>query len=187
MIQKVVTLQAHTSAYVDTEEKMVFLTPLLSQGRVGGVVFVDYYHLTTINRPTMNANIDKVAETLARFLDHLATERNFRLSRVHVLCFSMGGRVLGTVNSHMNTKEKIGRITAMDPSTPWPGYHNRQAASQLLDDADATEVVVLRTSVVSHQLGSMARDFVFNGGVIQTGCYAWYLPQFSKYSHSVRS
>ncbi|XP_018024806.1 endothelial lipase-like isoform X2 [Hyalella azteca] len=151
---------------------------LLRRGRAGVVLLVDYYHLTTISRPAMNNNIDIVAKTLAEFFSHLANDRDFSLSRVHVLCFSMAGRVMGSMPQHLSTPQKIGRITAMDPSTPWPGYHRHLGPDELLDDGDADEVVVLRSSVVSSSLPPLARDFVINGGLLQEGCYGWHWPQF---------
>lgn len=48
-----------------------------------------------------------------------------------------------------------------------------------LDDSDAETVVYVKTSKIGVLL-SGARELVFNGGLLQPGCWAWYKPKFGE-------
>lgn len=136
------------------------------------VILVDYWDLVTISRPYMMANVRKIADVTAHLIDLLVQERGIQLERIHMLGFSLGGRICGLVGDRVKSG-LIGRITGIDASYPWlpPKTNN-----EFLDAGDAALVVNLRTSVIGSHSPPGHIDFIVNGGLAQPGCSKWYFP-----------
>uniref|UniRef100_A0A0P4WQ67 Lipase domain-containing protein n=1 Tax=Scylla olivacea TaxID=85551 RepID=A0A0P4WQ67_SCYOL len=137
------------------------------------VILVDYWDLVTISRPYMMANTRQIANTTAQFIDLLVEERGVRLSKIHVIGFSLGGRISGLVGDRVKSGT-LGRITGLDASYPWLPPKTKD---EFLDASDAALVVTLRTSTIGSYSPPGHIDFHANGGHIQPGCSTWYLPK----------
>ncbi|KAK4299166.1 hypothetical protein Pmani_028543 [Petrolisthes manimaculis] len=143
---------------------------LLSRDPSSVVMLVDYYDLTTISRPYMMENARNIAQSTAHLLDLLVKNQGIKLSNIHIMGFSLGGRISGLVGARVKTG-KIGRITGIDASYPWlPPVTNEE----YLDAEDATLVVNLRTSLIGSRSPPAHVDFYANGGTVQPGCQKWY-------------
>lgn len=137
------------------------------------VILVDYWDLVTISRPYMMANTRHIANTTAQFIDLLVEERGVRLDKIHVIGFSLGGRISGLVGDRVKSGP-LGRITGLDASYPWLPPKTKD---EFLDASDAALVVTLRTSTIGSYSPPGHIDFHANGGHIQPGCSTWYLPK----------
>ncbi|KAG0716669.1 Lipoprotein lipase [Chionoecetes opilio] len=148
------------------------MTALLVAEPGSVVILVDYWDLVTISRPFMMANARLIADTTATLIDLMVQERRVSLSKVHVVGFSLGGRISGLVGARV-TSGPLGRITGLDASYPWlpPRTHE-----EYLDAGDAALVVTLRTSPLGQHSPPGHIDFHANGGHLQPGCSTWYTP-----------
>ncbi|XP_045138512.1 endothelial lipase-like isoform X1 [Portunus trituberculatus] len=150
------------------------LTDVLLVAEPGSlVILVDYWDLVTISRPYMMANTRQIANTTAQFIDLLVEERGVRLGKIHVIGFSLGGRISGLVGDRVKSGS-LGRITGLDASYPWLPPKTKD---EFLDASDAALVVTLRTSTIGSYSPPGHIDFHANGGHIQPGCSTWYLPK----------
>lgn len=146
---------------------------LLAHDSKSVVILVDYWDLTTISRPYMMGNVRHIAGITAHLIDLLVEEKGVRLANVHVIGFSLGGRISGLVGERIQTGT-LGRITGIDASYPWlPPRTN----SEFLDAGDADLVVNIRTSPVGSHSPPGHIDFYANGGLSQPGCQRWYFPE----------
>lgn len=137
------------------------------------VILVDYWDLVTISRPYMMINARRIADTTAHFIDLLVKERGVSLSKIHLMGFSLGGRISGLVGNRVKSGP-LGRITGMDASYPWQPPKTNE---EFLDASDAALVVTLRTSTIGSYSPPGHIDFHANGGHVQPGCTSWYLPR----------
>jgi len=108
----------------------------------------------------------------ALVMDHMVEKMNVRYEQIWCVGFSLGAHHCG--HAGMNTKEKIGRITGLDPAGPL--FTKRDKLVRLNPDA-AVYVDVIHTdgTAIFLALGLMDRvghaDFYPNGGQKQPGCY----------------
>ncbi|XP_063604446.1 hepatic triacylglycerol lipase-like [Penaeus indicus] len=140
------------------------------------VILVDYWDLTTLSRPYMAENVRLVANQTAALLDLLTEEKGIRLSEVHLIGFSLGGRISGIIGDRVKSG-KIGRITGLDASYPWA---QSPSSSEFLDASDAKLVVNMRTSPVGSRSPPGHIDFYPHDGLLQPGCDKWYFPNAIK-------
>ncbi|XP_042878967.1 lipoprotein lipase-like [Penaeus japonicus] len=140
------------------------------------VILVDYWDLTTLSRPYMAENVRLIANQTAALLDLLTQEKELRLSKVHLIGFSLGGRISGIIGDRVKAG-KIGRITGLDASYPWA---KSPSSAEFLDASDAELVVNMRTSPVGSQSPPGHIDFYGNDGLLQPGCDKWYFPNAIK-------
>ncbi|XP_037786437.1 uncharacterized protein LOC119582293 [Penaeus monodon] len=99
-----------------------------------------------------------------------------RLSEVHLIGFSLGGRISGIIGGRVKSG-KIGRITGLDASYPWA---QSPSSSEFLDASDAKLVVNMRTSPVGSRSPPGHIDFYAHDGLLQPGCDKWYFPNAIK-------
>ncbi|XP_042217719.1 lipase member H-like isoform X3 [Homarus americanus] len=149
---------------------------LLSHDLKSVVILVDYWDLVTISRPYMMINVRHIADITARMIDMLAEEKSVELTNIHIMGFSLGGRISGLIGDRIQTGT-IGRMTGMDASYPWlPPRINEE----FLDAGDAILVVNIRTSSIGSHSPPGHIDFYANGGLSQPGCQNWYFPDTAK-------
>ncbi|KAJ8347862.1 hypothetical protein SKAU_G00264510 [Synaphobranchus kaupii] len=91
------------------------------------------------------------------------------LTSIHMIGISLGAHISGFVGANFKGRERIGRITALDPAGP---QFTGTAPDHRLDATDALFVDVLHTDMDAlgfrEPLGHI--DFYANGGADQPGC-----------------
>ncbi|XP_045622276.2 lipase member H [Procambarus clarkii] len=145
---------------------------LLAHDTKSVVILVDYWDLLTISRPYMMINVRNIANITASMIDLLVVEKGVKLTNIHVMGFSLGGRIGGLVGDRIQTGT-IGRITGIDASYPWLPPKTKD---EFLDAGDASLVVNIRTSFIGSYSPPGHIDFYANGGLSQPGCDDWFLP-----------
>lgn len=140
------------------------------------IILVDYWDLTTLSRPYMAENVRHIANQTAALLDLLNEQKGISLSEVHLIGFSLGGRISGIIGDLVKAG-KIGRITGLDASYPWA---QSPSSSEFLDASDAKLVINMRTSPVGSRSPPGHIDFFANDGLLQPGCDKWYFPNAIK-------
>uniref|UniRef100_A0A224YPF2 Pancreatic lipase-related protein 1 n=1 Tax=Rhipicephalus zambeziensis TaxID=60191 RepID=A0A224YPF2_9ACAR len=122
------------------------------------------------------SNAAMVGALLSLLLQAMISTSNGRLSaeNIHVIGFSLGGQAAGFCGRHFynNTREKIGRITGLDPAGPL--FEGTDVA---LSSSDAQFVDVIHTNaggISQYKFGMVGKaghvDFYPNGGESQPGC-----------------
>ncbi|XP_034946054.1 pancreatic lipase-related protein 2-like isoform X2 [Chelonus insularis] len=123
------------------------------------------------------ANTELVGRQLAVVLLG-AINLGTKVKDIHVIGFSLGAHVAGCASEVLKTKKLlIGRITGLDPASPFFRRHVLRERSQKLDSSDANLVDVIHTDGAEDftegfgllkPIGHI--DFFPNGGVQQPGC-----------------
>lgn len=116
-------------------------------------------------------NTRLVGKQLAMLINNLKEHKGLKLSRTHIIGFSLGAHVSGFAGSELSG---LARITGLDPAGP---LFEAQHPSVRLDGADAEFVDVIHSNgenLIRGGLGSWQAmghvDFYPNGGRAQTGC-----------------
>uniref|UniRef100_A0A1A9WIK7 Lipase domain-containing protein n=1 Tax=Glossina brevipalpis TaxID=37001 RepID=A0A1A9WIK7_9MUSC len=116
-------------------------------------------------------NTRLVGKQLAMLIKNLKDHKGLKLSRTHIIGFSLGAHVSGFAGSEL---PGLARITGLDPAGP---LFEAQHPTVRLDGADAEFVDVIHSNgenLIRGGLGSWQAmghvDFYPNGGRAQTGC-----------------
>ncbi|KFB39671.1 AGAP000309-PA-like protein [Anopheles sinensis] len=127
------------------------------------------------------ANTRLVGRQLALLLRLLRTHNDLRLSRVHLIGFSLGSHVAGFAGAEFSTgataplkSTGLWRITGLDPAGP---LFEAQPPEVRLDASDARYVDVIHSNGENLILGGLGSwqpmgtvDYYPNGGRVQHGC-----------------
>uniref|UniRef100_A0A1A9ZN29 Lipase domain-containing protein n=1 Tax=Glossina pallidipes TaxID=7398 RepID=A0A1A9ZN29_GLOPL len=112
-----------------------------------------------------------IAKCLANFIDDLIARDYFARNDIHLIGFSFGAQVAGLTANYV--KEKLNRITALDPARP--GFMTTNL-SEKLDSTDADFIDVIHTDPMffSYLNPSGHADFYPNlEDFHQPGCPIW--------------
>ncbi|XP_044753766.1 lipase member H-B-like [Coccinella septempunctata] len=145
---------------------------LLKQNEKNVVVQVDWSKGSKMQRDAAVKNNKPTGEIIGTFISNLMKNNQLLHSQIHLIGFSMGGQVSGFAGKTVQslTNEKIGRITALDPSGR---SYNEKPPDQRLNPEDAEVVAVIHTDTVHigfhDSCGTV--DLFVNGRVYpQPGC-----------------
>ncbi|KAF5274255.1 hypothetical protein FQR65_LT04373 [Abscondita terminalis] len=115
-------------------------------------------------------NVKVVANCTAQLIDYLVDVEKISLHRFHVIGFSLGAHVSGTISEYLKSGV-LERISGLDPAFPLFWGNNPRGQ---LDKTDAKFVDVIHTNGMAK--GKMETcghvDFYCNGGSNQPGCDA---------------
>lgn len=123
------------------------------------------------------ANTELVGRQLALVLLE-AVKFGTKLNDVHIIGFSLGAHVAGCASEVLKSKKLLlGRITGLDPASPFFRHHVLRERSRKLDVSDARLVDVIHTDgseIFTDGFGLLKPighiDFFPNGGREQPGC-----------------
>ncbi|XP_049525981.1 pancreatic lipase-related protein 2-like [Dermacentor silvarum] len=141
-----------------------------------------YYLRAARNTPVPGVQLSLLIQKIIRASKHAVSPKS-----VHVVGFSLGAQVAGFCGRHFHSsvKEKLGRITGLDPAGPL--FENSMACisksdAQFVDviHANAGELYQLHYGV-NKSVGHV--DFYPNGGSDQPGCPTGLLARFDACSH----
>lgn len=136
------------------------------------VIVVDWLVRAQQHYPTSAAYTKLVGRDVAKFVNWLQAELDYPWSKLHLLGYSLGAHVAGIAG--LLTKNKVSRITGLDPAGPSFEYADAQST---LSPDDAQFVDVLHTNTrgspdrsigIQRPVGHV--DIYPNGGTFQPGC-----------------
>ncbi|XP_048845845.1 lipoprotein lipase-like [Brienomyrus brachyistius] len=136
------------------------------------VLVVDWLARAQQHYPTSAAYTKLVGRDVAKFVSWLQAELKYPWEKIHVLGYSLGAHVAGIAG--FLTKQRISRITGLDPAGPGFEYADDQST---LSPDDAEFVDVLHTNTrgspdrsigIQRPVGHV--DIYPNGGTFQPGC-----------------
>ncbi|KAG9343205.1 hypothetical protein JZ751_014184 [Albula glossodonta] len=148
------------------------VTALYEREPQSNVVVVDWLARAQQHYPTSAADTKLVGRDIAKFINWMEAELNYPLERIHLLGYSLGAHVAGIAG--LLTKNKVHRITGLDPAGP--GFEHADAQSTLSpDDADFVDVLHTNTRGTPGRSIGIQRpvghvDIYPNGGGFQPGC-----------------
>lgn len=136
------------------------------------VVVVDWLSRAQQHYPVSAGYTQLVGQDVAKFIDWMEGEFNYPVDNVHLLGYSLGAHAAGVAGSL--TKNKVQRITGLDPAGP-----NFEYAEDVIrlspDDADFVDVLHTytrgspdRSIGIQKPVGHI--DIYPNGGSFQPGC-----------------
>lgn len=135
------------------------------------VILLDWSNLAWNTYPTAFCFIPKVARIIGNLLCNIKRRNGMSLNNVHLVGHSFGAQMSSFISqfTYATCREKIGRITAMDPAKP---IYQKLPESQRLDRDDATFIDVIHTNQgLFGYVGDCGHvDFYVNCGSIQPGC-----------------
>jgi len=124
--------------------------------------------------PKAAANTRTAGAYLAKVIDHLVEQNNVTYQSVWCIGFSLGTHVCG--HAGMRTKQKIARVTAIDPAGPYFGNYDLIAGVNPTS-AEFVDVIHSDGDGIFYAAGSLTRrghmDFYPNGGRNQPGCFTY--------------
>ncbi|KAI1883024.1 hypothetical protein AGOR_G00240980 [Albula goreensis] len=148
------------------------VTALYEREPQSNVVVVDWLARAQQHYPTSAADTKLVGRDIAKLINWMEAELNYPLERIHLLGYSLGAHVAGIAG--LLTKNKVHRITGLDPAGP--GFEHADAQSTLSpDDADFVDVLHTNTRGTPGRSIGIQRpvghvDIYPNGGGFQPGC-----------------
>ncbi|XP_059164356.1 pancreatic lipase-related protein 2-like [Physella acuta] len=137
------------------------------------VILVDWSKSTVLPFSRAVSNSRVVAAYIAKLVKQLLDEIEIPASDIHLIGHGLGAHIAGYVGKRFQ-KDKIGRITGLDPSSP---LFELEPSQVRLDKDDAELVDVIHTSMATDDtfdigikipVGHM--DFYPNRGYLQPGC-----------------
>ncbi|XP_031327798.1 phospholipase A1-like [Photinus pyralis] len=135
------------------------------------VIMVNWQDLAWDYYPTAVCKVPKLAKMIADFLCTLSEIYDIDLETVHFVGHSLGAHMSGVAGYHTQNmcRQKIGRITGLDPAGPL--FVDTERPNRL-DSSDASFVDVIHTNGgFLGYLGNCGHaDFYINCGSIQVGC-----------------
>jgi len=140
------------------------------------VIFVDWSSGATIPYNQAVGNTRVVGAQVSRMIELLHNTTGLSYKDVHVIGFSLGAHVAGYAGNSIRQKGNlIGRITGLDPASPYFEDHDKDVR---LDKTDAAFVDVIHTDTRTVEFlpgygtdqKSGHLDFYPNGGYHQPGC-----------------
>ncbi|KAF4083145.1 hypothetical protein AMELA_G00136590 [Ameiurus melas] len=159
-----------TGMYESWVSKLV--TALYEREPTANVIVVDWLVRAQQHYPTSAAYTKLVGRDVAKFVNWLQAELEYPWEKLHLLGYSLGAHVAGIAG--LLTKNKVSRITGMDPAGPSFEYADAQST---LSPDDAQFVDVLHTNTrgspdrsigIQRPVGHV--DIYPNGGTFQPGC-----------------
>uniref|UniRef100_A0A3B1IEY5 Lipoprotein lipase n=1 Tax=Astyanax mexicanus TaxID=7994 RepID=A0A3B1IEY5_ASTMX len=159
-----------TGMYESWVPKLV--TALLEREPTANVIVVDWLVRAQQHYPTSAAYTKLVGRDVAKFVNWLQAEIEYPWEKLHLLGYSLGAHVAGIAGLLM--KDKVNRITGLDPAGPTFEYADAQST---LSPDDALFVDVLHTNTrgspdrsigIQRPVGHV--DIYPNGGTFQPGC-----------------
>ncbi|KAG7327477.1 hypothetical protein KOW79_009083 [Hemibagrus wyckioides] len=159
-----------TGMYESWVSKLV--TALYEREPTANVVVVDWLVRAQQHYPTSAAYTKLVGRDVAKFVNWMQAELEYPWENIHLLGYSLGAHVAGIAG--LLTRDKVSRITGMDPAGPSFEYADAQST---LSPDDAQFVDVLHTNTrgspdrsigIQRPVGHV--DFYPNGGTFQPGC-----------------
>uniref|UniRef100_A0A667YK91 Lipoprotein lipase a n=1 Tax=Myripristis murdjan TaxID=586833 RepID=A0A667YK91_9TELE len=148
------------------------VTALYEREPTANVIVVDWLTRASQHYPSSAADTKLVGRDVAKFVSWIQRELQLPWERIHLLGYSLGAHVAGIAGDL--TKQKISRITGLDPAGPT--FEHADAESTLSPD-DAQFVDVLHTNTrgspdrsigIQRTVGHI--DIYPNGGTFQPGC-----------------
>ncbi|XP_015116231.1 pancreatic lipase-related protein 2 [Diachasma alloeum] len=141
------------------------------------VIILDWTRGAGTSYQTAVANTELVGRQLALILLD-AINLGINPNDIHVVGFSLGAHVAGCASEVLKEKKLlIGRITGLDPASPFFRHHILRQKSRKLDVSDARFVDIIHTDgseVFTDGFGLLRPighvDFFPNGGREQPGC-----------------
>lgn len=149
------------------------LTEALLRQNENNIIFqVDWSRGSRMQRDAAVKNNKPTGIIIGTFISNLIVHNLLSHSQIHVIGFSMGGQVSGFAAKTVKelTNQKIGRITALDPSGR---SYNGRPAEERLNPEDAEVVAVIHTDPTNIGFNDSCGtvDLFVNGRVhVQPGC-----------------
>ncbi|XP_028856054.1 lipoprotein lipase [Denticeps clupeoides] len=148
------------------------VSALYEREPTANVIVVDWLWRAQQHYPTSAAYTKLVGRDVAKFVNWMQDEINYPWEKIHLLGYSLGAHVAGIAG--LLTKNKVQRITGLDPAGPTFEYADAQST---LSPDDANFVDVLHTNTrgspdrsigIQRPVGHV--DIYPNGGTFQPGC-----------------
>ncbi|PIO24603.1 hypothetical protein AB205_0197960, partial [Aquarana catesbeiana] len=136
------------------------------------VIVVDWLSRAQQHYPVSAGYTQLVGQDVASFIDWMEEQLNYPVDNIHILGYSLGAHAAGVAGSL--TKNKVNRITGLDPAGPSFEYAEISVTLSP-DDADFVDVVHTysvgtpdRSIGIQRPVGHI--DIYPNGGNFQPGC-----------------
>ncbi|KAJ8721388.1 hypothetical protein PYW07_002163 [Mythimna separata] len=147
----------------------------LLKKNIPNIIALDWSVRAGNSYPLASRQVTEVAKQLTKFIDWLTDipatgDKLIDVKEIHLVGFNLGAHVAGMASR--NAKNRVGRITGLDPSGS--GWGSR---SGRLDKTDADYVEVIHTDgsgLLANGIGTNIGDvdIFVNGGSNQPGCFS---------------
>ncbi|KAL1516979.1 hypothetical protein ABEB36_000804 [Hypothenemus hampei] len=141
------------------------------------IIVVDWAPLSHVVYIEARVHTPVVAKQLAQMVFTLKLFAGLNASAVHLIGHSMGAHIAGYAGLKIQqmSKEKIERITGLDPAGPLFEWPHMEYLDEVLDPSDADFVDVIHTNGGRIAMITPAGhlDYYPNGGEKQPGCSLW--------------